>query len=81
MRGMIIRNTPLSVFRELEEAIFSPNKYGRAFDAGSKDDPTIIERHELITRKYRAWVEEDGSYHEEVITDEDELIENPGGTD
>ena len=81
MRGMIIRNTPISVFRELEEAIFSPNKYGRAFEAGSKDDPAIIERHELITRKYRAWVEEDGSYHEEVITDEDELIHNPGGTD
>ena len=68
MRGMI-------------ESIFSPTKkYERVVGVGSKDDPTIIERSVTIKRKYHAWVSEDGSYHEEVITDEDELIHNPGGT-
>ena len=69
MRGMI-------------ESLFSPTKkYDRASVAGTRDFPTIVKRPVTIERKYRAWVEEDGSYHEEVITDEDELIINLGGTD
>ena len=69
MRGMI-------------ESIFSPTKkYERVANAGSENDPTVVTRIVEIKRKFYVWVAEDGSYHEEVITDEDELIHNPGGTD
>ena len=69
MRGMI-------------ESIFSPTKkYERVVNPGTKDFPTIVTRRVEVDRVFHIWAEEDGSYHEEVITDEDELIHNPGGTD
>ena len=30
--------------------------------------------------EHKAWQDEDGSYHEELVHDEDEAITNPGGT-
>ena len=68
--------------RGMMESILSPTKkYERVADVGSEDAPTVVTRMVEIQRKFYAWVGEDGSYHEEVITDEDELIHNPGGTD
>ena len=78
---MVRGNHPWSMFRELEEAFFNPVKYGsgRTLAAGTKDKPAIIERGEWVTRKFKAWQEEDGSYHEELMDGTEDII-NPGGT-
>ena len=39
----------------------------RTWEVGTREKPTIIERSKLVKQKYRAWEEEDGSYHEELI--------------
>ena len=39
----------------------------RTWEVGTKDKPTIIARREWVEKKYKAWQEEDGSYHEELI--------------
>ena len=67
--------------RGMMESILAPTKkYERVADVGSENDPTVVTRIVEIERKFYAWVGEDGSYHEEVITDADELTQNPGGT-
>ena len=75
MRHMTLRNNPLSLFEEL----LQPYKYGpRVYesDIGTKDNPTIVTRSHTVERTYRAWREEDGSYHEELI-DADDISELP----
>jgi hypothetical protein len=72
---MTLRNNPLSLFEEL----LQPYKYGpRVYesDIGTKDNPTIVTRSHTVERTYRAWREEDGSYHEELI-DADDISELP----
>jgi hypothetical protein len=39
-------------------------------ESGTVDKPAIITRGEWVERKYKAWQEADGSYHEELIVDE-----------
>ena len=83
MRNLAMGSHPLtSMFRELEDSFFSPQKYGRTIIAnpGTKDKPTIIKRGDWVVRHYKAWQDEDGSYHEELVHDEDENITNTGGT-
>ena len=78
MRHMMLRNNPLSLFEEL----LQPYKYGPRMyesDIGTKDNPTIVTRSHTVERTYRAWREEDGSYHEELI-DGDDLPTKPEGT-
>jgi hypothetical protein len=60
-------------FGSLMDELFSPMKYGqRAIDhVGTRDKPTIVTRGEWVEKKYKAWREEDGSYHEELIDDSD----------
>ena len=64
--------TPYETFGTLMEEILSPTKYGtRILDhVGTKDKPSIVTRGDWVERKYRAWREEDGSYHEELIDNE-----------
>ena len=52
------------------------------WEVGTRDNPTTIIRRELVERKYKAWQEEDGSYHEELIvpSEPEEDIESYGGT-
>jgi hypothetical protein len=81
MRSMMIRRDPLSIFEEL----LQPMKYGPRMyenDVGTKDSPSIIVRSHMVERKYKAWREPDGSYHEELISDGDggDVTENYGGT-
>ena len=71
MRSMMLRNDP---FRSLFEELLQPYKgqgNPRLLESGTVDKPAIITRGEWVERKYKAWQEEDGSYHEELIVDED----------
>ena len=77
MRHMM-RSNPLSLFEEL----LQPYKYGPRIyesDVGTKDKPTIITKSHTVERTYRAWREEDGSYHDELV-DGDDLPTKPEGT-
>ena len=81
MRSMMMRRDPWSMFEEL----LQPMKYGpRMYDSdvGTKEEPSIIVRSHMVERKYKAWRDPDGSYHEELISDDDggEVTENYGGT-
>ena len=81
MRSMMLRRDPWSVFEEL----LQPMKYGpRMYDSdvGAKEEPSIIVRSHMVERKYKAWRDPDGSYHEELISDDcgGEVTENYGGT-
>lgn len=59
-------------FGELMQEILCPEKYGAKMmnPVGTKDQPTEVTRGDWVERKYRAWREEDGSYHEELMDDE-----------
>ena len=75
MRTTMLRSNPLSMFEEL----LQPYKYGPRMydnDVGTKEKPTIVTRGEWVERKFKAWREEDGSYHEELI-DADDMAELP----
>ena len=75
MRTMMLRSNPLSMFEEL----LQPYKYGPRMydnDVGTKEKPAIVTRGEWVERKFKAWREEDGSYHEELI-DADDMSEMP----
>ena len=79
MRHMMLRNNPLSLFDEL----LQPYKYGPRMydnDVGSEEDPSIIVRNEMVQKKYKAWREPDGSYHEVLIEDGEDLPTKPEGT-
>lgn len=69
---MLIRSVdPYDSFGSLMEELFTPIKYNRALEnAGTKDDPAIVTRGEWVEKKYKAWREDDGSYHEELIKEE-----------
>jgi hypothetical protein len=70
---MLIRSVNPYDFGSMMEELFSPIKYNRALEnVGTKDKPTIVTRGEWVEKKYRAWREEDGSYHEELIEEEGE---------
>ncbi len=73
MRSMMLGNDPFrSLFEELIQPYKSMQHFSpqRVLEAGTVDKPAIITRGEWVERKYRAWQEEDGSYHEELIDDE-----------
>jgi len=75
MKHMMLRNDPVSFFEEL----LQPYKYGpRVYesDVGTKDNPTIVTRSHTVERTYKAWRDEDGSYHE-VLIDSDDLPTRP----
>ena len=77
MRNMTLRGNPFSMFDEL----LQPYKYGPRMydnDIGTRDKPTIITRGEWVERKFKAWREEDGSYHEKLV-DADDLSIIPTG--
>jgi len=71
MRHMMLRNTPM--FGDLMREILEPYKYGPRMydnDVGTEEDPSIIVRSEMVQKKYKAWRNPDGSYHE-VLIEED----------
>ena len=79
MKHMMLRDNPLSFFEEL----LQPYKYGpRVYesDVGTKDNPTIVTRSHTVERTYKAWRDEDGSYHE-VLIDGNDLPTRPEVTD
>jgi len=62
---------PYDSFGTLMQEIMSPMKYNRVLEnVGTKDDPAIVTRGEWVEKKYKAWREDDGSYHEELIKEE-----------
>ena len=72
----IQRVDPISIFEE----ILNPFKGNtgmspRTWEVGTKEKPTIVVRRELVEKKYKAWQEEDGSYHEELITESENKSE------
>jgi len=74
-------DNPISLFEE----ILQPFKGGygmtpRTWEVGTREKPTIVVRRELVEKKYKAWQDADGSYHEELVTDEED-VKNYGGTD
>ena len=78
MMRQMIRSNPLSLFEEL----LQPYKYGPRIyesDVGTKDNPTIVTRSHTVERTYKAWRDEDGSYHE-VLVDGNDLPTKPEGT-
>ena len=81
MRSMMLRSTP--VFGDLMREILEPYKYGPRMyenDIGTEEDPSIIVRSEMVQKKYKAWREPDGSYHEVLIEDGEDLPTKPEGT-
>ena len=72
MRNMMLRSDPFSLFEELMQPYKGMQRLAsqRALESGTVDKPAIITRGEWVERKYKAWQEEDGSYHEELIVDE-----------
>ena len=63
---------PISIMEE----ILNPYKGNmgmtpRVWVVGTKDTPTIVVRREMVEKKYKAWQEEDGCYHEEIVLDEE----------
>ena len=80
MRGMMLRNDPFSLFDQLLQPYKGMQGHQRVLESGTVDKPAIITRGEWVERKYKAWQEADGSYHEELI-DDDDLPKGKEGTD
>ena len=59
--------------RSFMEEFFSPIKYERRVDGkGTKSEPFVINRPQIIDRIYHGWYDEkDGSYHEILIENEE----------
>jgi hypothetical protein len=59
-------------YHSLMDELFSPIKNGQRVinNTGTKDKPVIVTRGEWVEKKYKAWYEDDGSYHEELINKE-----------
>ena len=75
----MLRNNPLSLFDEL----LQPYKYGPRMydnDVGTEEAPSIIVRSEMVQKKYKAWRNPDGSYHEVLIDEDEDLPTKPEGT-
>ena len=81
MRNMMFRSDPVSLFEELLQPYKGMQRLAshRALESGTVDKPAIITRGEWVERKYKAWQEADGSYHEELI--DNDLPEGKEGTD
>lgn len=80
MRSMMLRSSPLSLFEEL----LQPYKYGPRMydnDIGTEDNPNIIVREEVVRKRYKAWKDADGSYHEVLINEDEDLPTRPEITD
>ena len=82
MRCAMMRRDPWALWEEF----LHPLKYGspRVYesDVGTKEKPSIIVRSHMVERKYKAWRDPDGSYHEQ-LRDADDVgddIESYGGT-
>ena len=59
--------------RSFMEEFFSPIKYGRRVEGkGTKSEPFVIPRPQIIDRIYHGWYDEkDGSYQEILIENEE----------
>ena len=79
MRNMMLRSDPFSLFEQLLQPYKGMQGHQRVLESGTVDKPAIITRGEWVERKYRAWQEADGSYHEELI--DDDLPIGKEGTD
>ena len=79
MRNTMLRSDPFSLFEQLLQPYKGMQGHPRMIESGTVDKPAIITRGEWVERKYRAWQEEDGSYHEELIVDD--LPKGKEGTD
>ena len=71
MRSMMLRDDPFSLFDQLLQPYKSMQGRQRVIESGTRDEPAIVTRGEWVERKYKAWQEADGSYHEELIVDDD----------
>ena len=84
MRNMMLRSDPFSLFEELMQPYKGMQRLAsqRAIESsGTPNEPTIITRGEWVERKYKAWHEEDGSYHEQLIDDNMSMPTGKEGTD
>jgi len=82
MRSMMLRSTPM--FGDIMREILEPYKYGpRMYDSdvGTEDDPSIIVRSEMVQKRYKAWRNPDGSYHEVLIEEGGDIPTKPELTD
>ena len=70
-------------FGSLMEEIFTPVKYGRRTidQVGTRDKPANITRGEWVEKKFKAWRDDDGSYHEELVDDNFDIPRGAEGTD
>ena len=78
MRSMMLRSTPM--FGDIMREILEPYKYGpRMYDSdvGTEDDPSIIVRSEMVQKRYKAWRNPDGSYHEVLIEEGGDIPTKP----
>ena len=78
MRSMMIRGAP--TFGDLFQEIMQPYKYGPRMyenDVGTEDNPSIVVREEIVHKKYKAWMNPDGSYHEVLIEEGEDLPTGP----
>ena len=71
MRNMMLRSDPFSLFEQLLQPYKGKQGHPRMIESGTPEEPAIVTRGEWVERKYKAWQESDGSYHEELIVDED----------
>jgi len=46
-------------------------------DVGTEEDPSIVVRPEVVHKKYKVWREPDGSYHEVLIEEGEDLPTKP----
>lgn len=60
--------------RTFMDEFFSPMKYayGDMSGRGTKDDPFVIKRQTIITKTYHGYINDDGSYHEVLVPDNQE---------
>ena len=79
MRSMMLRGAP--VFGDLMREILEPYKGYAVSDVGTEDDPSIIVRSEIVQKKYKAWRNTDGSYHEVLMEEDEDLPTKPEITD
>ncbi len=70
MRNMMLRSDPFSLLEQLMQP-YKGQGNPRLLESGTREEPAIVTRGEWVERKYKAWQESDGSYHEELIVDED----------
>ena len=68
---MLRRIDPYDSFGTMMQEIMSPIKYNRVLEnVGTKEEPAIVTRGEWVEKKYKAWRDEDDSYHEDLIEEE-----------